>query len=149
MYYHGQQAHLNFLVFELLGPNLEDLFRYCENQFSMRTTLVLATNSCVGLKPPFKRLPLPRVKPESFLLGTGTRGNTVYMIDLGLASYRHPDRRSSDSLLLVYQHVPLRFWAPIDMRISMGVWAFVSDVLIAFMYGIGLAGYPHSTIPRR
>jgi serine/threonine protein kinase len=32
------------------------------------------------------------VKLENFLLGLGRRGNVVYMTDLGLAIYRHPDR---------------------------------------------------------
>ena len=31
------------------------------------------------------------VKPENFLLGLGRRGNVVYMTDLGLVIYRHPD----------------------------------------------------------
>lgn len=31
------------------------------------------------------------VKPENVLLGTGERGNVVYMTNLGLAIYRHPD----------------------------------------------------------
>jgi hypothetical protein len=37
------------------------------------------------------------VNPEKFLLGMGIQGNTVYMTDLGLAIYHHPDRWSSNS----------------------------------------------------
>jgi len=36
-------------------------------------------------------------KPENFLLGLQHRGNTVYMTDLGLAKYRHPERWDTES----------------------------------------------------
>ncbi|KAJ9493288.1 hypothetical protein H2202_011251 [Exophiala xenobiotica] len=42
VYWFGQKDDFMALIFELLGPNLEDLFRYCGNQFSMKTTLMLA-----------------------------------------------------------------------------------------------------------
>ena len=29
------------MVFELFGPNLVDLFRYCGNRFSLKTILVI------------------------------------------------------------------------------------------------------------
>ncbi|KEF50925.1 uncharacterized protein A1O9_13034 [Exophiala aquamarina CBS 119918] len=37
------------------------------------------------------------VNTENFLLGVGERANIVYMTDLGLAIYRHPDRWGSSS----------------------------------------------------
>ena len=86
------------LVFELLGPNLEDLFRYCGNQFSLKTTLILADQLLRCIEVLHSKDYLHRdIKPENFLLGIGQRGNTVYMTDLGLAIYRHPDRWSSNS----------------------------------------------------
>jgi serine/threonine protein kinase len=86
------------LVFELLGPNLEDLFRYCGNQFSLKTTLMLADQLLHLLETLHSTNYLHRdIKPENFLLGTGRWGNTVYMTDLGLAKYHHPDRWSFNS----------------------------------------------------
>lgn len=93
VYWHGHQDDYIILVFELLGPNLEDLFRYCGNQFSLKTTLLLADQLLLGFKSLHSNNYLHRdVKPENFLLGMSTRGNTVYMADLGLAIYRDPDR---------------------------------------------------------
>ena len=40
--YFGVEGEFNVLVMELLGPNLEDLFCFCGNRFSLRTTLMLA-----------------------------------------------------------------------------------------------------------
>ena len=92
MHWHGQQDDFTVLVFELLGPNLEDLFRYCSNQFSLKTTLMLADQLLCRFKTLHLNHYLYRnVKPENFLLGTGERGNIVYMTDLRLAIYRHPD----------------------------------------------------------
>ncbi|KAK5214988.1 hypothetical protein LTR72_011921, partial [Exophiala xenobiotica] len=92
VYWHGQQDGFTVLVFELLGPNLEDLFRYCGNQFSLKTTLMLADPLLHRFETLHSNQYLHRdIKPENFLLGTGERGNIVYMTDLGLAIYGQPD----------------------------------------------------------
>lgn len=86
------------LVFELLGPNLEDLFRYCGNRFSLKTTLMLADQLIRRLEVFHSNDYLHRdIKPENFLLGVGERANIAYMTDLGLAIYRHPDRWGTSS----------------------------------------------------
>jgi serine/threonine protein kinase len=101
VFWHGWQDSFQVMVFELLGPNLEDLFCYCGQKFTLKTTLMLADQ----LLHRFESLHAARylhrdVKPENFLLGTGSQGNTVYMTDLGLAIYRQPTkpRQSSSSL---------------------------------------------------
>ncbi|KAK5202406.1 hypothetical protein LTR41_011842 [Exophiala xenobiotica] len=92
VHWHGQQDDFTVLVFELLRPNLEDLFRYCGNQFSLKTTLMLADQLLRRFETLHSNHYLHRdVKPENFLLGMGDGGNTVYMTDLGLAIYRHPN----------------------------------------------------------
>jgi serine/threonine protein kinase len=98
VHWHGQQDDFTVLVFELLGPNLEDLFRYCGNQFSLKTTLMLADQLLRRFETLHSNHYLHRdIKPENFLVGMGERGDIVYMTDLGLAIYRHPDRWGSSS----------------------------------------------------
>ncbi|KAK5260416.1 hypothetical protein LTR96_011903 [Exophiala xenobiotica] len=98
VYWSGQREDFMALIFELLGPDLEDLFRYCGNQFSLKTTLMLADQLLRRLEVLHSRNYLHRdIKPENFLLGMQQQGNTVYMTDLGLAKYDHPDRRSFKS----------------------------------------------------
>ena len=98
VYWHGHHDDFSILVFELLGPNLEDLFRYCGDRFSLKTTLMLADQLLRRFESLHSHHYLHRdVKPENFLLGMGEGGNTVYMTDLGLAIYRHPDRWFSSS----------------------------------------------------
>lgn len=73
------------MVFELSGPNLEDLFRYCPNTFSLKATLILMDQ----LLGRIERLHATGdVEPEIFLLETSKRGNVVYMTNLGLGFYR-------------------------------------------------------------
>lgn len=88
VYWYGSLDDFTIMVFELLGPNLEDLFRYCGNKFSLKTTLMLADQLLRRFEALHSNDYLHRdVKPDNFLLGTGTRGNILYMTDLGLAIY--------------------------------------------------------------
>jgi serine/threonine protein kinase len=101
VFWHGWQDSFQVMVFELLGPNLEDLFCYCGQKFSLKTTLMLADQLLHRFQSLHVADYLHRdVKPENFLLGTGSQGNAVYMTDLGLAIYRPPvkPRKSTSSL---------------------------------------------------
>jgi serine/threonine protein kinase len=94
VFWQGYQDEFKAMVFELLGPNLEDLFRYCDGRFSLKTTLMLMDQLLHRAETLHKARYLHRdIKPENFLLGTGKQGNIVYMTDLGLATgwYDAPD----------------------------------------------------------
>ena len=86
---YGCGQDYRILVFELLGPNQEDLFRYGGGRFSMETTLMLMDQllrriECLHTTDHHHC----DIKLENFLLDTGKRGNVVYVTDLGLANHR-------------------------------------------------------------
>lgn len=90
VYWFGQVDDFNVLVLELLGPNLEDLLRYCGGTFSLKTTLMLADQLFRRIKRFHSEQYVHRdIKPENFLLGLGKYGNLLYMTDLGLAIHCH------------------------------------------------------------
>lgn len=95
LYWYGQESVFRVLVLELLGPSLEDLFQYCGQRFSLKTTLMLADQLLHRLEI-FHGLNFLHcdIKPSNFLLGSGRQGNTVYMTDFGLTRYWWP--RSED-----------------------------------------------------
>ncbi len=97
VFWHGYHCDFEALVFELLGPNLEDLLRYCDNKFTLKTTLMLMDQILHRIVSLHKVGYLHRdIKPENFPLSTGKQGNIVYMTDFGLAAYR---RAPNDRIL--------------------------------------------------
>ncbi|KAK0930478.1 casein kinase I [Friedmanniomyces endolithicus] len=87
VYWSGEKDDYNVMVLELLGPSLEDLFAYCEHQFSLKTTLMLADQLLARLKAVHSKGFIHRdVKPGNFLMGTGEDGNTVYITDFGIST---------------------------------------------------------------
>ncbi|XP_037927992.1 casein kinase I-like [Teleopsis dalmanni] len=88
----GVKRQYNCLAIELLGPSLEDLFNYCNRQFSMKTICLLAEQMVTRLEYMHEHHYIHRdIKPDNFVMGVGRRGNIVHIIDFGLAKkYRNP-----------------------------------------------------------
>lgn len=94
-------ADLLLLLFDLLGPSLEDFFNYCDRRFSPKTVLMLADQLIARLQFIHSKQSLRQdIKPASFSIGTDSNGNCVYVTNLGLAS----DYFSSQAPQVTPQH---------------------------------------------
>lgn len=91
----------NVLVMDLLGPSLEDLFSFCSRRFSLKTVLMLADQMIARIEYMHNKSFLHRdLKPDNFLMGTGSSCGKVYIIDFGLAKkYRDTQTKA---------HIPYR-----------------------------------------
>ncbi|CAL8576963.1 serine/threonine protein kinase [Xanthoria parietina] len=75
------------MIFDLLGPSLEDLFNFCSRKFSLKTVLMLADQLIDRLSYIHSKDVIHRdVKPHNFLMGVGKLGNQIYVTDLGLST---------------------------------------------------------------
>ena len=82
----GDECEYRVLVYEPLGPSLDDLFAYCGRRFSLKTVLLIADQAVSRLQYIHNKGFLHRdVKPDNFLMGLGKRGNILYISDFGLA----------------------------------------------------------------
>ena len=70
---------------DLLGPSLEDLFRFCRCQFSLKTVCMLAQEMIQRIEYIHSQNLLHRdIKPDNFVIGMNKHSNVVHLIDLGL-----------------------------------------------------------------
>lgn len=66
VFWYGSHDDYNVLAFELLGPSLEDLYMYCNCQFSLKTTLMIADQLLQRLRDLHTKEILHRdIKPQT------------------------------------------------------------------------------------
>ena len=83
----GYECEYRAMIFDLLGPNLEDLFNFCRRKFSLKTVLMLADQLIHRIQHVHSRGVIHRdIRPENLLMGIGRNGNMVYVTDLGIST---------------------------------------------------------------
>ena len=74
-----------FMAMDLLGPSLGDLFLFCGNRFSLKTTLMLGLQMLERLEVMHAISIIHRdIKPCNILMGINDSSNILHLVDLGL-----------------------------------------------------------------
>ncbi len=82
----GSEQGKNFMIMELLGSSLEELFNRCDRRFSLKTVLMIADQMISRVEYVHSRRIIHRdIKPDNFAVGLGKNAHKVYLFDFGLA----------------------------------------------------------------
>jgi serine/threonine protein kinase len=87
IYGYGLHIEHHFLAMDILGPNLAELYEYCNNHFSLQTILLIAIQALTRIHDMHSKSYFIHrdIKPENFLIGVDNRSNMIYLVDFGLA----------------------------------------------------------------
>lgn len=138
VHWFGQECDYNVMVFDLLGPSLQDLFNFCGLKFSLKTVLMLADQLISRLQYIHSKGIIHRdIKPENILMGDGRNGNLVYVTDLGLSTeYRAAITGSDTAREWNLPLIGTAHFASINAHMGVGEWcsifASVPDRLLTF-----------------
>ncbi|KAK1256195.1 hypothetical protein MKX07_008454 [Trichoderma sp. CBMAI-0711] len=114
----SSSSAFEYMVCELLGATLQNLFFRCGNKFSLKTTLMLADQLITRLEAFHSRNLLHRdVKPDNFAMGFGAeKGKTVYILDFGLVGDFLNDGKTV--LAPSYSFCGSYYWAAISAHLD-------------------------------
>lgn len=95
----------DIMVMQLLGPSLEDLLNNNNRNFNLQTVFLLAKQIIILLRNLHGTGYIHRdIKPNNFLIGSGSDTNQVYIMDFGLSKKylyngKHIDFKNKRSLI--------------------------------------------------
>ena len=74
------------MAMDLLGPSLADLHYFCSKKFSLKTTMMIASQLFSRVQVMHDKNYIHRdIKPENFAVGLTQKSHTIHIIDMGLA----------------------------------------------------------------
>ena len=85
-YWFGTDGKLKYLVCEALGKSLQELVAKCGGSFSLKTVIMAGLQILNRMEFLHQHHYIHRdIKPSNFLIGTGSKKNTIYIVDFGLS----------------------------------------------------------------
>ena len=82
----GDHLGIKILVLTFLGPSLEDLFVFCDKQFSLNTISLIGIQILDRLNLVHQYGIIHRdIKPDNFLIGLGDNRHNIFIVDFGLS----------------------------------------------------------------
>ncbi len=86
------------MFLELLGPNLNELFHFCNKKLSLPTVLSIGLQMLDRIESIHSLHIIHRdIKPENFLIGKKDKISTIYLCDFGLAK-RFRDNKTGNHI---------------------------------------------------
>ena len=83
IWWHGVEGDYNCMVMEMLGPCLEDMFKYCKRKFTIKTTCMLADSMITRMETMHAANYIHRdIKPSNILVDSSCN---LKICDFGLA----------------------------------------------------------------
>ena len=74
-----------FIVIDLLGPSLMDLFTLCGSKFSLKTTLMITYQLLDRMQHMHLKNFIHRdLKPDNIMMGLGEDSQNLFLVDFGL-----------------------------------------------------------------
>ena len=84
VYWFGVESNYTYLIMDYLGPSLDDLFKFCNSKFSLKTVLMLAVQLITRIEALHSQdLCHCDIKPDNFLISCSDP-KLIYLIDFGL-----------------------------------------------------------------
>jgi serine/threonine protein kinase len=92
VHWFGKDGKYYVLVLDILGPSLNDVFKYCRKKFTLKTILMIADEMIIRLQSLHQKNFIHcDLKPANFLLGSKLK--EINMIDFGLSQRYYDETR--------------------------------------------------------
>ncbi|CAD8185665.1 unnamed protein product [Paramecium pentaurelia] len=86
VYYTSEEGGYTFMVMDLLGASLEEIFVSKKKKFSLKTVVMIGLQFLERIEFIHSKGIIHRdIKPDNFLIGKVNKQNKIYILDFGLA----------------------------------------------------------------
>lgn len=84
LYWYGIEHNYRALVTDIFGPSLDQLLKYCNGTFSLKTVLLIADQILDRIEwIHSKGLVYNNIDPTNFVVGLGEKQDKIFVIDFG------------------------------------------------------------------